>query len=324
MARRSARPGVLLLAVGLFAQAAAAQTPAGSPPTARSLAAVEAEWAARLVSLSPDQPEGYLALAEEVEDEGDDAAPLGRRLHVLAFELARGRGDRALAVSACLALADLSPLGRDRDWLQALAGSFGWIPPPEARELESTTPGEGLAYRTAVFLGAVRAGDPGARSLAEDPAIRAVVRRFERLMSRSGASGEAAFVLREAGDWLCSECRNRRISRKALSSPPEYRLCAVCGGDPGPRLSEEDLVAQLRFESRLLHGLQKSWAAQAVLDRGAPLRDPDPSDLAPTLGVDPALVLYREGRWVARPVPQEAVPAPAAEAPREPEEQPRP
>ena len=48
---------------------------------------------------------------------------------------------------------------------------------------------------------------------------------------------------------------------------------------PGPQLSEEELIAQLRFEAVLLNGIQRSWSAQMVVDLGATLRDPDPEDL---------------------------------------------
>jgi hypothetical protein len=38
-----------------------------------------------------------------------------------------------------------------------------------------------------------------------------------------------------------------------------------------------------------------------IVDLGAPLRDPDLDEVAPTYGVDPARPYWREGKWVAKP-----------------------
>jgi hypothetical protein len=96
---------------------------------------------------------------------------------------------------------------------------------------------------------------------------------------------------------ICSECKNRRF----IKSQQGVRLCPTCGGKPGPKLSQQELLYQLRLESSLLHGVQRSWIAQTVVDGGAPLRDLDPDELAATYRIDPARTRWRNGAWESPP-----------------------
>ncbi|MEO0715769.1 MAG: hypothetical protein AAFY58_02125, partial [Planctomycetota bacterium] len=109
----------------------------------------------------------------------------------------------------------------------------------------------------------------------------------------------SAWVARTAERWPCPNCRNDRVVAVTRENPPRREICAVCEGDPGPKLSADERVATLRFESRLLTGIHKSWAAQIAADLGAPLRDADPAQLPLAMGVDPELNIYRDGAWVA-------------------------
>ena len=57
-------------------------------------------------------------------------------------------------------------------------------------------------------------------------------------------------------------------------------------------------MAYLAYESLLLHGTQKSWSAELAVGRGRSLLDPEPSEVAPSMGVDPTKVHYRDGKWL--------------------------
>lgn len=258
----------------------------------------------RLERLDPSNPETYFLLAEEVAAEMPhrEGQELAQHLYVLCFELTRGTGSR-LAASACLALADLARLERDQRWLLALARAVGphddspnWSP-----TVEPAAPDQ-LAFELAEAIGLVRAGE-GIRAQAsldrED--VEALLVRYERLLSSTGARGAVDRIERYAHQWPCPECHNRRYVMSRNTDPPSPRLCFVCGGDPGPEMTTDELISHLRFESRMLSGLQRSWAAQIAVDHGAVLRDPDPSELAPTYGVDPGRPCWRAGRWVEAP-----------------------
>ena len=54
---------------------------------------------------------------------------------------------------------------------------------------------------------------------------------------------------------------------------------------------------QLRLEARLLHGVQRSWAAQLAADHGLPLDDPDPDELSKVLGFDSHAFIFKDGGW---------------------------
>ncbi|MFG0326830.1 MAG: hypothetical protein ACF8SC_06140 [Phycisphaerales bacterium JB037] len=286
-----------VLAATLFGLVLAGTTRA-QPDTPRS-----PEWSDRLRSLSPNDPEAYFLLGEEVAAAvtNPEDLELATRLFVLAFELDRADGDPTwISPSACIALADLSRLQRERRWLLALASSLDpryaqsdWHradPVGESRE---------SAFAAAEAVGLVRAGEGIlARERLADPEVRALIERYEELLSPVGVGGWANRVQRDAELWPCPECKNARIT-KLLSGPrADYSVCPVCNGNPGPRLTREEFIAHLRFESVLLNGVQRNWSAQFAVDGGVPLRDPDVEELAPTLRVDPSLSIYRNGRWV--------------------------
>lgn len=321
---------VAAVLTSLVAGAAAAQTvvptlpapspsPAlrgGTPDTPRvgvrsEDGALEQRYAARLLALTPRNAEGYFLLAEEVADGA--AADVSRRrlatrLYVLAYELDRGTsgaggGGRAIAASACLGLADVARGKRDRQFLESLARSLdprqappGWV---EATEIATS---DSAGYRLAVLLGEVRSGEGlRARRILEDPDVDELLERYDLLLERAGFANGAYSVRREAERWPCPECRNARVVRKLVAGEVEYRVCPVCGGMPGPKLTTGQLLGQLRFEAWLLQGKQRSWASQMGMDNGAPLVDPDPAKLGVLFGVDTDLVLWRDGLWMADP-----------------------
>ena len=297
---------ILAVAVssGTVRASGTSQPPATGPETR-----LTPELRTRLEALNPSDPKAYFDLGEEVADTADNPATLGlaRRLFVLALHLDRARSGQRLSASACLALADLAARERDRRWLQSLAGTLdqrlagpAWV--RRAEKLASSQAG----YNAATALGLVRSGDGvRARQALADPAARSLLRSYERLLNAAGLSGALRALEREADRWPCPECHNQRIVRKLGSGrEPQYRLCTNCQGNPGPLMTVPELVAHLRLESQLLSGIQRSWSAQVSADRGAPLRDPDPADVAPAFDIDPAQCVFRNGQWTEPAAPQ--------------------
>ncbi|MBL9030863.1 MAG: hypothetical protein JNM80_04050 [Phycisphaerae bacterium] len=278
----------------------------GSGPSVAEVAALE--------RLSPEHPEGYLLAAEDVADaavgaEGEEARrlrALAQRLYVLAFELDRVKGrPGAVAASAVVGLADpvLEPVASRRTWLLAIAGGISAQYAAADWNLAAEgVPSDEVAYRAATLLGRLRAGEGrDARKMMEDPQVAAVLRRYERAIGTTGMTGALTRLDRYMQNWPCKECRNDRFVLRVSDRGAEVRLCPTCRGNPGPVLSEEELIGQLRFEDSLLSGIHDSWAAQTTVDQAAPLRDPDPEAVAPAYGVDAREAWYRKGKWVARP-----------------------
>lgn len=307
---------------------APAQVPAKSAATARpSLTplqqqerVIERPFTARLAALSPAQPEAYFLLAEDIADGSESDAARRRvatRLFVLAYELSRStQQGRELAASACLGLASVAGTARDKQFLTSLARSLdprqsppGWVDVPETATSDSG------AYRLAVLLGDIRAGEGlRARRLLEDPDVSSLLERYDSLLGKSGWDLGTFTVRREAGRWPCAECRNERVVRRATQGVVEYQICPVCSGHLGPQITSNQLLAQLRFDAWLLQGSQRSWASQMGMDGGLPLVEPDPNRVGLQFGIDPSLVLYRNGSWVADPNAPKPPPTPDPDA----------
>jgi hypothetical protein len=288
----------LLLASVLLCGAAAQP---GSEPEP-----IPPEITSKLRDLKPEEPGAYFLLAEEVADTADHPAEvaLARTLYVLAFDLDRRPGrPGTLAASAALGLARVERLDRDRRWLLALAGALDKrYAQPDWNVVASASISEETAHRAATAIGLARSGDGrDSRKLLEDRGVKDVLRKYERAIGSSGETGAISRIEKYSQQWPCPECGNARVLSKPTERGAELRLCGTCKGNPGPRMSEEEFVAQLRFESYLLNGIQRSWAAQTIVDQGAPLRDPDPDDLAESLGVDVTKPYWRDGAWTDKP-----------------------
>lgn len=314
MSARRILPALAMVVAGLWAPA----QPPGNDAAVRETQLLT-RWSAALEALRPADPEAYLRLGEDVADAEHNAegVALAMRLFALAFELDRARGVAGgpIAASACLALADLSPQDRDRRWLTALATAMdpkrklpAWMDP---REQDS----EGHAgYIAATALGLVRSGDGvTARQMLEDAQVRRSLERHDRFLTENGEWGGLASLEVEAAKWPCRECANARVvKRSGPGGSTEFRLCPGCDGNPGPKLTPERLIVQLRLESWLLGASQRSWSAQAAADLGRPLRDPDPAEVIATFNVDANKPIFRDGQWVeAKPLP-DASSTPAA------------
>jgi hypothetical protein len=278
---------------------------------------------ARLGALTPERPVAYFELGEEVADEAVDPedVALARQLLVLAYELDRVPGSKgALGPSICLALARIERLDEVRDWLRATAGtldpryaSTDWNVAAQPRASDQT------ALKAAEVLGRARAGEgPEALAALDQPGVRELLIKYEPLLGIAGQSGGFHRVEMQIRAWPCPECRNRRSVTRVERDGPVVKVCGTCNGNPGPELDQDELIAHLRFESRLLSGVQRSWSAQVASDYGAPLLDPDPEQLAGTLRSRYGVVLgrpyWRDGQWSERPdsAPVDAAPAPPA------------
>jgi hypothetical protein len=273
------------------------ESPAAPPPQS---------VARRLESLRPQAPEDYMLLAEEVADLPPDQgqADLARRLFVLAYELDRARrGAPRIAASCCIALAGMERLEQNRRWLLAVAGALDvryartdWSVPAAALASDE------VAFKAATALGLARAGEgTAAKKLLDEPGVMPLLRSYERAMGTTTGTGAIFRLQKYIEEWPCRVCENRRVVPRPGPGGVEYRICPNCHGNPGPLLSEEELVAHLRFEAALLNGIQRSWSAQVAVDQYAPLRDPDPDELAAAYGVDPARPYWRAGAWLADP-----------------------
>ncbi|MBX3363463.1 MAG: hypothetical protein KF866_01750 [Phycisphaeraceae bacterium] len=278
----------------------------GQPAAGRIAPPAVADLERRLRALDPRDAEAYFLLGEDVASEAvePEHVELAKTLFVLAFELDRRQAAPSwVSASACLALAEVSRLERERRWLTALARTMdARQAPPDWNYADPIRISDETAYQAATAIGMLRSGHGRqARELLARPEIGAVVLRYETLLHPMGLPGETGRLTREAERWPCPECSNERVLRRPGVNPPELIPCPWCRGDPGIRLTMAEMVGQLRFESRLLAGVHRSWSAQVASDAGLPVRDPDPDELAPTLGVDASKVFWRSGRWTDQP-----------------------
>ncbi len=275
---------------------------------------------ARLEALTPADATPYYTLAEDLADDARDPArrTLAEHLFVLAYAIDRKRDPRSpLAAQACRALADVAGAERSRAWLVALAQVLdprqappSWLAAPP-RPSEESEP-----YRVATALGLVRSGEGArARQLLDKPEVRAALIRSDALLYRLGANYGSTTILREAELWPCPECHNDRYVKRPVvgAKGVEYRVCPRCQGLPGPRMNVQQFTAELRFESWLLQGKQRSWAAQIAADHSEPLVEPDPEILPAVFGVDPEAAYYRAGVWLTSP--NDVPPKPGAAKP---------
>lgn len=245
----------------------------------------------RLEALSPDRPMEYFRLGEAVayESESDRAVRLARRLYILAFELdSSGR----LGRSVCLALAELSIVDQERRWLLAMAEALDQRSGPARWSRLARGPGDddsvellqkALArFHTGAYRQVFRALDQPE-----------VMRFVETLPQRDQRVIEMMNLELQRGG-ICRECQNKRV----ISENDDVRLCPLCGGDPGPRLTPDELMNAFGLEARLREVEPEQWSAQIAIDAGAPLRDVDPDELSSWFGVDPTRPYWRDGGWI--------------------------
>jgi hypothetical protein len=291
--------GLLLMSIVAWLQPPAADPAA---PSSGAFTAAMPDLGARLTALTPDDPDSYYLLGEEVADVAVEESErvIARRLFLIAYTNWLERGENRKAASACLALTTVVTSERDRSWLRAVAGSLDpregsvtWDP-ASWTEIDPA-----VARQAATALGAVRSGDGIlARQILADARVTRALERYGSLLQSAGGLTR---IQRDANIWPCPDCRNKRTIRSRTSQDSGEIVCGYCRGDPGPRLRDDEVVAHLRVESLLLSGDQNLWSAQLEVDGGSPLRDPAPAVVSHAFGIDPSQSLYRAGQWVWPP-----------------------
>lgn len=325
----------------LFTSAALGAPPPMPGPSTLRFAPSADEFIERLSSLTPADPRAYFELGElfaGIPDPTPEQRQLARTLFVLALELntspsapappapgtssaLQPRADRRqifhppqppLGPSVCLALASIAETSGERRWLRALAVSITTddaAGDPTLPQPPAASPGDDIqALQLASAIGLIRAGEGrrAARLLAR-PEVARLLDQSESLLSPGGERGGADRLRRLMNDRpVCPECRNRRFTK----GRDGVHLCPICHGHPGPPISRIELLYQLRLESVLLAGVQRTWAGQILTDDGAPLRDPDPAELAATYRVDPSKPFWHSGSWHESPAPASPIDKP--------------
>lgn len=288
---------------GFFAAVMCVMTASAVGQADAPIAVDDGELPQRLAALRPDRPEAYLLLGEEILAlaSTDADRDLARRLFTIAYERARLAGNLpGVQTSACIALADTTRFERDRRWLWSIVRLIDprYSEPDWSRTVDRVVTDD-AAFRSAEALGLLRSGHGlRARELLRDPSVREVFDWYSGLLTGTGPGDVMTMLDGQADRWPCPECKNDRVVRTIEGglSGPKVR-CFTCLGNPGWELGERGLLATLRFESRVLSGVQRSWGAQIAADLGEPLRDPDPAAVADAVGIDPAASVYVDVAW---------------------------
>jgi predicted RNA-binding Zn-ribbon protein involved in translation (DUF1610 family) len=263
-----------------------------------------------LSALSPANPLSYYLLAEEISDVAIDKGEmnLARRLFVLSIELSEisPEADRnagfPLASSASVALADIETIQPRKRWLLALAGRLDERYSAKRWDVQEDEPEtDEVALLLTEAIGLVLSGDGSlARERFDDPRVLGLLESTRDAIDRPGTDASTSAIQREAKIWPCPECGNSRIVADRSQGGSARRLCSTCRGNPGPVIDHDTFEAYIAYQSLLLAGVHKSWSAELAVGLSGPLLDPDVSEIAPMMRIDPELVYYRNGTWVSR------------------------
>lgn len=229
-----------------------------------------AQVTARLGRLSPERPEAYIELAEDLMDRAASSAgaaedrELAQRLAALAGAIDPGR----LGASAALFLADHAGTDAARARFRAVARALG------------SPPG---------------AGDVGPdRSVA----VRSLVRAFEAYGRGDGARALEALAVPGAAELL--------DAHPAVLGGGSARFradCAAMGGPTPPPFGPGQREALRVLAAAILTGGPRGWGESMELGGELPLPEVDVGDAASMFGVDPAECAWRDGRWVRSRAP---------------------
>jgi hypothetical protein len=243
-----------------------AAAPAGEPPARE----------ARLAALDPARPLDYLELAEEVADalpaSGADAdRQLARRLYALAGLLDRER----LGRSAALGLLGLESDRLQRQRLEAVA-----------RLLAPTASVEAAAFER----------------IDADAAV-AVSESFSALRRGRGSQGTSALRVSGADELL------DRYGASMPGGAKRFRedLKVFRSGTMRPEIDRARRTAMFAIDDAILSAAAERPDARFSTDlaRGgdAPLLEVDSMRLEAVFGTDRSRPIWRDGQWVAVPVP---------------------
>ena len=257
-------------------------------------------------ALTPDDPEAYLTLAEEVLDRPDapERIELARQLLVRAVEYGRVRkGAERIAASAALALASMSTRASERQWLRSVAATLH----PDYAGLRATERTEHAAgARAAEVVTRLRAGEGlRPRELLSDPDVRAVLSHHEAGLSAEGTIGLADLDA-AAKRQPCPGCGGRLLATTQGSRSAS--VCLTCKGRSTLSVSNRDFASQVRLQLRLLGAARDRWG-DATEAEMLPARDSDAAEVAVVFGVDTKLSLWRDGAWQDSAKQQSRTPA---------------
>lgn len=281
------------IALVLGACAVVARGGAAQPaPIEGALSASELE---SLRALSPERPDRYLELGEEVLDRPDspERLTLARQLLVRAVEYGRSKpGSERTAASAALALASMSPQAAERLWLRSVASSLH----PEYAVLARTERGDTAARsRAAELITRLRAGEGiRPRELLSDNEVRSVLLRNEAALSSAGTISLSDLDA-AAKKQPCAACGGRMIT--AAQGSRSAALCATCKGRAAIEVSARDFASQIRLQLLLLGERQEEWGKASDAE-SSPARDPDAAEVAIVFGEDTKLSVWSEGQWL--------------------------
>jgi hypothetical protein len=225
--------------------------------------------AARLTSLAPSNPLAYLEYAEELAPQWRD--PIARRLAIRLYALAAQLDQAKLAPRAVRGLIDLarSP-SEEHQWHRAL---FLVDPRLSEATLLSLGPSPSAPQRLALeqALAAVRLARQGlgdqARTSAANPAVAAILRNYELLLTRNEFDLATKTV---------------RLSDRQLQ---QLLTC--------------ELLLEQRLDPQFAPASDTPLGDLLAAGANAPVRWPNPARLTE---FDPRETLYREGKWM----PQES------------------
>ncbi len=262
----------------------------------------------------------YFELAEDLAADPPTAEgrALARTLFVLAYELDRILPTPiGLGPSACLALAEIADTDDEARWLLEVGRAFDqrpaatvarWYQAPRG----ASDPASSLLLAEALSSARADAGK-FTRAILRRPEIVPLVPRLR------GALGPAERIL-DVGETRphCPGCALRRYNNASGQGIDSLDPCPVCSGNHGLRLSAENLLLTLRVEATLTGVHNPLWSAQILTDSGAPLREPDPSELARAYHADPGAPYWSPGgsggnlgQWIAAPIPAPTPPPPS-------------
>ena len=216
----------------------------------------------RLEALSPDRPESYIALAEDLVDrassgEAQADRALARRLAALAGAIDPPGTGR----SAALFLADNADSDAARTRFVALARA----------------------------LGAGQAREDGA---ARSAATLALARAFEAYGRGDAARALEALAVPGAAELLDA---NPAVLGGGAA---RFRAdCAAMSGRVTPPLDPAQADALRLLVAATLAGGPRGWGEAIALGGDAPLPEVDVRDPGSMFGVDPSECLWRDGRW---------------------------
>lgn len=268
---------------------------AQSPSDKGANAAVfDAREIAAAASLTPERPDAYLELAEDILDRPDapERIELARQMLVRAVEYGRQRkGFEQVAASAAYALASISSQAAQRQWLRSIAATLhpDYQSARKAERLDAAT-----GSRAAEVITRVRAGEGiRPRELLADGTVRATLKQNEAALSADGTTSvsdlEAA-----AKKQPCTSCGGRFLV--APQGPRSVALCPTCKGQAFLAVSARDFASQVRMQLRLLGVPQDRWGDSTESEM-LPAREPDAAAVAVVFGVDTKLAFWRDGNW---------------------------